>query len=218
MTTVFYTNLDAPLAPDLFDYCLNHLGMETQQKILKLVRHQDQHASLMGKMLLLKGLLQFGYPRASLKKILYDEYKRPFINLNIDFNISHSGELIVCALSDKGKVGVDVEEIRSVKIEDFKDVLSISEYNKVVISKDRDNQFFNTWTKKEAVVKANGKGLYIPLTDIILENGTAMLYNKTWYLKEILFFKNYSSFIATENQLAEEEPILNYVNKEDLKG
>lgn len=181
--------------------------------MLKLRNWRDQHAGVVGKMLLLQGMLQFGYPKQSLKEIVYNEYKRPFFEFPIDFNISHSGQVVVCALSDTCKVGIDVEEIRPLKIEDFKNVLSANEYNNILISKKPYHQFFTIWTKKEAVLKAEGKGLFIPLTDVVLHNDTASLYNKTWYLKQIFIAENYSLSLATSNPL-KDEPLLNYVNKE----
>ena len=133
----------------------------------------------------------------------------------LDFNISHSGEFIICVVSDNDKVGVDVEQIRPVKMEDFRDIFSMDEYNNILRAKNPYDQFFTIWTRKEAVVKANGKGLYIPLKEIIVESNTTSLYNETWHLKEIFLGDNYSSAVATSNQ-HKEDLLAEFVNKEDL--
>lgn len=215
MTTVFYTYLDSLLPQDKFTYYLSYLDEASQQKILRFRRTEDQQASLLGKMLLLKGLLYFGYTKAVLNEIKYTKYERPFINLPIDFNISHSGKIIICAITNNGKVGIDIEKIRPVKIGDFRNIFSIGEYNSILNSENSYNRFFNIWTRKEAVIKANGQGLYIPLQNILVKNDTVALYNDTWYLKDIFLDDEYSSSMATSYRL-EINFLMTCVNKEEF--
>ncbi|MBR2484163.1 MAG: 4'-phosphopantetheinyl transferase superfamily protein [Oscillospiraceae bacterium] len=71
------------------------------------------------------------------------------------FSISHSGSLVVCAVSDK-PVGVDVECIR-------KPLLRVAqryftEEEKKLLQED-DSQFWRVWTGKEALCKLSGEGL-----------------------------------------------------------
>ena len=100
-----------------------------------------------------------------------DANGRPFIeNIpNMDFNISHSDSLVVCALciSDKitARIGVDCEEIYK------KDPLSISkrfftekEHKKILSSENKAYTFTELWTKKEAYLKHLGTGLEKPLS------------------------------------------------------
>lgn len=213
LTTVLYTHLDGYLTPQIFDCYLEYLNTAGQQKILRLRRPQDRQASLLGKMLLLQGLIQFGYNKGTLKSMAYTDYSRPYIDLPLDFSISHSGNIIACALSSKGKVGIDVEEIRPVKIEDFNDIFSPGEYQRLLRADNPFERFFTIWTRKEAVVKANGKGLYIPLKEIDVQNDIIPLHNDTWHLDNILLEKNYSSSIAT-NYLPEKEPAIAYISKD----
>lgn len=83
------------------------------------------------------------------------------------FNVSHSGGLAVLCLSADAPVGVDVEAVRSI---DGLDAIvgrvgSASERSalRTLAGAARMRAFFALWTRKEAVVKALGKGLHLPL-------------------------------------------------------
>lgn len=51
-------------------------------------------------------------------KIIHNDYGKPYFKdfEKINFNISHSGEYVVCCFSDK-EIGVDIEKIRNHNIE-----------------------------------------------------------------------------------------------------
>lgn len=94
--------------------------------------------------------------------ILYDSYKKPYLeeNSNLFFNVSHSDNCALIAVNNK-KIGVDVEYIKTNF--DFEDILNYS-FNKeeiqfVMESTDSLASFYELWTRKEALLKAIGKGL-----------------------------------------------------------
>lgn len=87
----------------------------------------------------------------------------------LDFSVSHSGELGVCAVSRERTVGIDVERVRPLD-----DALAIAErfFSPAERAALRTLQppaletgFFTAWTRKEAFVKALGEGLSYPLAD-----------------------------------------------------
>jgi 4'-phosphopantetheinyl transferase len=86
---------------------------------------------------------------------------------NFGCNISHSGDLALYAFALGVLIGVDVEIIRPVDNMDeiAKRFFSPLEYDMLqqVSPDDRLEAFFNCWTRKEAYVKAEGLGLWIPL-------------------------------------------------------
>jgi 4'-phosphopantetheinyl transferase len=83
------------------------------------------------------------------------------------FNLSHSGELALVAVSLNLELGIDVEEIKP----DFAGreiaarFFSPEECAKLegLPSNAHVDAFFNCWTRKEAYIKARGEGLSIPL-------------------------------------------------------
>jgi 4'-phosphopantetheinyl transferase len=86
-----------------------------------------------------------------------------------ELSISHSGELIAVAVTDGLPVGVDVEQERDVQVDDLaRMTLSPGELSAFaeVPAADRDAAFFTIWSRKEALLKATGRGLSIPMTKV----------------------------------------------------
>ncbi|GGQ08087.1 4'-phosphopantetheinyl transferase [Streptomyces griseomycini] len=79
-------------------------------------------------------------------------------------SISHSGDLVAVALSTAGPMGVDVELIdEALALEELRpQVLSPAEA--AARPHDTPRTFFRTWTRKEAVLKATGAGLRVPMS------------------------------------------------------
>ena len=88
-------------------------------------------------------------------------------NLPIEFNLSHSGNIILLAFSTQIPIGVDVEEVRN--IDDIESIVTHYFHPSEVLeiigchSKDAHQIFFSSWSKKESICKALGLGLNLPL-------------------------------------------------------
>ncbi len=112
----------------------------------------------------------------------YSEHGKPFLDtplpgLDIRFNVSHSDELALVAVTVAAEVGVDVEKIRpdfaGLEIaERFFSPAEVKALRSLPIHL-RSGAFFNCWTRKEAFVKATGRGLSFPLKafDVTLAPG-----------------------------------------------
>lgn len=91
-------------------------------------------------------------------EIIFDtaENGKPFaVNAQIKFNLSHSGNLVVCAVSDK-EIGIDVEKIRTFNPKAAERFATDCELDFISST---DNGFFRIWTLKEAYFKCIGTGL-----------------------------------------------------------
>jgi 4'-phosphopantetheinyl transferase len=82
----------------------------------------------------------------------------------LHFNVSHSHDLLLCAITPNREVGVDVERLRSID-----ELEAIA--NQFLSARDwamlanlpverREREFFHCWTRMEARVKAAGVGLW----------------------------------------------------------
>jgi 4'-phosphopantetheinyl transferase len=91
----------------------------------------------------------------------------PRASVSLSFNTSHSGTVALIAVAPSGHIGIDVERLRPA-IEDETIAARFFATNEAASlaaldPRDRVEGFFNAWTRKEAVVKALGGGLSIPL-------------------------------------------------------
>ncbi len=98
----------------------------------------------------------------------YNPYGKPALNDSaLHFNVSHSHEMGLLIFDRTYEVGVDIEWMR----EDFGGLkiaerfFSSDEINelKLLPHEQQVQGFFNCWSRKEAYIKALGKGLSIPL-------------------------------------------------------
>jgi 4'-phosphopantetheinyl transferase len=87
---------------------------------------------------------------------------------SLQFNVAHSKDTILIALSRQNSVGVDVEYI-----DQATDIMEVAHANFTENETDalaaiadlnaRRHAFYSCWTRKEAIVKADGRGLLLPL-------------------------------------------------------
>lgn len=83
----------------------------------------------------------------------------------LHFNLSHSGDMAVLAVSDRYHVGVDIEEILPLREDVAGRFFSAMERQalRFVPPEKYLGAFYRCWTRKEAFVKAHGAGLSFPL-------------------------------------------------------
>ena len=78
------------------------------------------------------------------------------------FNLSHSGDLALLAVAEDFEVGVDVEEVRfDLSVDGLAGFFTAAERERLRAEApgDKERTFFRWWTRKEAVLKADGCGL-----------------------------------------------------------
>jgi 4'-phosphopantetheinyl transferase len=129
------------------------------------------------------------------------------------FNLSHSGGLALYAVAAGREVGVDVEAMREgVACEELA-VNYFSRREAAVLHAlpegERRRAFFECWARKEAYIKARGKGLSLPLDsfDVSLAPGepAALLATRedehgasSWSLRELDAGAGYAAAVAAE--------------------
>lgn len=98
----------------------------------------------------------------------YSEHNKPFLPDNrLQFNLAHSKDLAVYAVTLDTPIGIDIEKIQE---EDKFNVAArfFSDEEKSELAKfsgrEKIAAFYQIWSRKEALIKANGKGLTIPLS------------------------------------------------------
>lgn len=162
---VYYATIDA-LTLDAYQYYLHRLPETERSKVLRYRRHQDAYLSVLGKALLMRGLADSDYDYNLIHNYKITAFGRPYMLSGPKFNISHSGNVAVCALSENA-VGADIEEVKQIDIDLFVDYFIPEEWNFIQTAPNPIAAFYTLWCQKEAVVKADGKGLSNSLKDVV---------------------------------------------------
>jgi 4'-phosphopantetheinyl transferase len=127
-------------------------------------------------------LAHYSHCEAGQLRFEYTPTGKPFLASHSDgqglcFNLSHSHELILYAISKNRRVGIDLEHIRPIsEMEQIAASNFSDEENKQLNAMTQDRKleaFFNCWTRKEAYIKAIGDGISFPLQqfDVSLKPG-----------------------------------------------
>lgn len=212
MIHVLYTSINVENHKKIIDHYLPDFSAEYQDKIKRYRRWQDAQLSLLGRILLVKGLEQinYGFDESNLN---YTSFNKPYLENNaIHFNISHSGELVVCALTKIGAIGIDIEKINGTKISDFKSQMTVNEWKLINESTNANLSFFQYWTQKEAVIKTHGKGLSIPLKSFEVTKNKTIIESELYFLKELKINDDYCCHLALKENIDTIEIITEKIN------
>ena len=212
MIHVLYTSINEENHKKIIDHYLPDFSAEYQDKIKRYRRWQDAQLSLLGRILLVKGLEQinYGFDESNLN---YTSFNKPYLENNaIHFNISHSGELVVCALTKIGAIGIDIEKINGTKISDFKSQMTVNEWKLINESTNANLSFFQYWTQKEAVIKTHGKGLSIPLKSFEVTKNKTIIESELYFLKELKINDDYCCHLALKENIDTIEIITEKIN------
>lgn len=140
-----------------WDAFLFKLPNEERNRILKYKHWQDRQRALLGSTLVRWTIRAFtGLQHIQITR---DKTGRPYLagknQWEGDFNLSHSGEWIVVALTNHGHVGVDVEKIDLINDDVMGYAMTEAEINLINEKSklNRINTFYELWTMKEAIFK-----------------------------------------------------------------
>lgn len=141
--------------------------------ILRLRFDGDKKRSILGEALVRKAISK--KCNMAERDILFcrEDYGKPFcLNADIHFSISHSKEMVACAIS-QNRIGIDIEKMRKLETRiariscTEKDLEYVFGFNGIPEEFDKDSllRFFRLWTAKEAYFKFQGTGI-VKLKDI----------------------------------------------------
>jgi len=150
MIKIFIIEKNSSISEEVYDFLVSLCSEYKKTQIIKKKKRDDRENSLIGNALAKYAIKSvFGIPAVN-QKFGYTDNQKPYLENydNIHFSISHSGLLVVCSVSDM-PVGIDVIKKRTV-----------SEKIAELIGADKNAEVLNIWTKKEAVIKKEGSGIF----------------------------------------------------------
>ena len=146
----------------LYEAAIKVLPEYRRVKTEKLKQERDRRLSAGAGLLIRYCLRKAGI---SEDKVLLGNKGKPYIEgENVFFNVSHSGEYAICAVSDI-EIGCDIEKIAKANMTLAKKCFSGYEYESLCgceTEEERNNLFYRYWTMRESYVKALGTGIATP--------------------------------------------------------
>ena len=140
-----------------------HLAPKDRREKIDFYRFEKDKKLSAGAFLLLRKLLkEQNIANFEMKNGKYD---KPYLTncKNIYFNLSHSGKMVLCAISDR-EIGADIEyndpEIDLNIAENF---FFNREYESIMNSENPSDEFFKYWVLKESYMKYTGLGMNLKL-------------------------------------------------------
>ena len=202
-------HIKTPANTDLAQTLSTQLSDDEKIRANKLIKQSQRHT--------------FISSHAAMRRILADkldmspddihyqlqEHGKPFIdnNMGLSFNLSHSHDYAILAVSAHCKLGVDIE-----KIQPHRDLIAISER---FFSKDEFEwlkslpedllftEFYQLWCHKEAFLKATGQGIQAGLQHISLSQADLTHVKNVidqnqqdWYLHRLNIEGNFRAALA----------------------
>lgn len=213
---IWHCDLDAPAA--IIPKLLEVLSAQEKQKAEKFRSLDDRS--------------RFIVARSGLRKILgnylgiapqsigfsQNRYGKPFLaddNNRLRFNLSHSNELALIAVTIEGEIGIDLEYV-NVNFEILNTAASVFSTVEMEMLRNMNLSlqtaaFFCGWTRKEAFLKALGQGFsYAPkqiTVSILPEDSNVSLKTnefqkvRSWSLRSLPVGDNYRAAIAVEGKI-----------------
>ena len=163
----------SPLLPDPArrEALARHLSAAEREREARFHFEADAHRYAIARGLLRELLARYVGEAPGRIELEETDHGRPYRlggnHPDLDFNLSHSKDLVVYAFARSVRVGIDVEWIHP--LDDMDDLVAINfsarerETWSALPPSLRERGFFECWTRKEAFVKAIGEGLSHPL-------------------------------------------------------
>jgi 4'-phosphopantetheinyl transferase len=120
-------------------------------------------------------LIKNGCDAKLIGEIQTTDFGKPFIPGTFSFSISYSGNFAVCAVSTVNQLGVDIEIIKDMNFFELSRYFNDAEWSRIVCSDNPQKSFYHYWTRKESVLKADGRGLYVDLRDVTVDETTGRI-------------------------------------------
>lgn len=166
---------------------------------------------------LLRAILSF-YVEKNPQDIQYsvNQFGKPFLEDNVcqvQFNMSHSKDYAVYIIALEDQVGIDIEwKDKDINIQEIYELVfssaEIIRFNQLTLE-EKFHGFYDTWIKKEAIIKAIGQGLSYPIKTIEImnsmdnDNAYYIANGNTFYCSNLRNLDNYVGTVALTHQLSQ---------------
>ena len=216
----YYADTGSLECQETFQKCYSAVSPLRRSKVDSMVFDKDKRLSLGVEVLLMKAIEDLGED-VDLSTIITVANGKPAIKgSDIQFNLSHSEQRVMCSVSDR-PVGCDVERIQPIEMDIARRFFFGTEYEAIssVSDKDRYDLFYRFWTLKESFMKVTGLGFELPLDSFRIDLGDTITVHQgvddqDYHFKEYFVDDGYRYAVCSANSDFEEK--MRAVNISDL--
>jgi len=164
--------------------------------------HPKRKAGYITSHVALRNLLS-AYARIPIKEVKVGQKRngKPVLEGQSDlhFNLSHSDHFALIALSNVGPVGIDLEDATKPAPYEIANIAFSPRENQHLqnsAKEDKSTLFYDTWCRKESVIKADGRGLNINLSEVEVMDLRDCHISQTWSFYPLPDIKGHSASLA----------------------
>ncbi len=195
LVNLYGINISSCNDEDTLNLLKTLISDERKAKMERFVFKKDSIRCLLGEIIARYAVSKHLNCKNSEISFKIDSYNKPCLdkpNESVFFNISHSGDWVVCVISNK-PCGIDIESIKDSDFGIAKRFFTQDEYESLMKQPAdyRTKYFFMLWTLKESYIKTDGRGLSLPLDSFSFEFGAGQITLSTKNTLTDCFFKQF---------------------------
>lgn len=197
----------APIAVSVPEQWLAALSVDERERGTRFLQPHHQHRFMNTRAILRHLLGQYLNTDPAAVQFSFGEHDKPALAGpyadSLQFNLSHSHDMAVYAFTRSGAIGIDIEKIQSENKSDIAErFFSPAEIAALasLAPLEQAAGFFRIWARKEAIIKANGKGLAQPLASFSValdaQHETVHVDQQVWTLYPLAIHPEYAAAVA----------------------
>lgn len=198
-TMLYASDISALRSDEKFMALLPKLTGRRREKMRAYAYRDDALRSMTAELLLFHALEANGIDPDGVS-VCETEDGKPYLEgvRDFHFNLSHSGNLALCAVSSM-PVGCDVQEITDVKLDIARRFASEEYENIMALTGDEArDMLFRFWTAKESYIKAVGTGFKTPLNSFAVDLESGKVHGgESYRVREFDVGDNYKCAVCT---------------------
>lgn len=198
---VYTTLIENEWSEEEYKSLLNFLPESVQKKVEAEETWEERYGVLARKLMFFHGMWEHGTDTNE----IFDHIQRmpsgkPYIVDAPNFSIANDGAAIVCAMSNDSTLGIDIERTKPVNLNDFRDSMTYLEWREIYSDMIPLRRFYEFWTIKESVIKAEGDIKLQDPKDIFIRPDVAFCNEKYWYIHPLeIDYYGYVAFLVISN-------------------
>ena len=204
MIKIYFCKIKKGLTDQQLQKHSQTLPSEIRERIAAYSDPAERHMRTISKLMLAQLISDLGLDHR-LEDIKYTPSNKPYISEGFDFSIAHSGDMVVCAAATGCALGVDVEVVKPLDINEYEDYLTLHEWAYINGAEEPREAFYEIWTRKEATLKASGIGMDTDLNMVDVSGQKVTLNGKDYHIQPVKLSTHSIAHIATSVPNAEIE-------------